>query len=379
MKGQPADCTVSDPQLHYILRICHPDTSPADALQWTQKLDEHNAIYENDRKRLSEAGITALGELVIIISFMHIMSTALPMTPVSRKSGLLFTARSAALETELKGLKSKADFGDFLVPMDNLLEPQMASSALASLDDLVTKETGAPLGSLYESIVQDSLRDLEKICLEAKAKQEKTNSKTTYVPIPTSSSPSKNDNVKDSQSHRRAKEKSRPATSSTYTITSPPTPEPQADPMLDPPKFQVKPSTSSTLTTLFSKSSARGSISWTDFASAMADLGFSVTPQGGSVYTLFRRVRWRLGLLRCTGRMWRTLSGTSCWFWRGGWRGLMGGGWRVLWLFEGCDGRMRWSGGQHEARRECGGEGVERLECLYFASINPHVQDVSSE
>jgi hypothetical protein len=33
MKGQPADCTVSDPQLHYILRLCHSDTSLSAAAQ----------------------------------------------------------------------------------------------------------------------------------------------------------------------------------------------------------------------------------------------------------------------------------------------------------------------------------------------------------
>lgn len=55
MKGQPADCTVSDPQLHYTLRLCHPDTSPVAAVQWIQKLDDHNALHDEDRKRLSEA------------------------------------------------------------------------------------------------------------------------------------------------------------------------------------------------------------------------------------------------------------------------------------------------------------------------------------
>ncbi|KAF7908185.1 uncharacterized protein EAF01_003940 [Botrytis porri] len=36
---------------------------------------------------------------------------------------------------------------------------------------------------------------------------------------------------------------------------------------------------------MFSKSEARGSVSWISFETAMVDLGFSVIPKFGSVYT----------------------------------------------------------------------------------------------
>lgn len=85
----------------------------------------------------------ALGDIAIIVSFMHMTSTAMSMAPLSRKSGLLFTARSKELETELNKVRAKADFGDYLIPLDNLLEPDMAAGALAALDDYVQKETGA--------------------------------------------------------------------------------------------------------------------------------------------------------------------------------------------------------------------------------------------
>lgn len=146
MKGQPADCITSDPQLHYILQLCHPDTSPTAAVQWVQKLDDHNNANTEDRKRLSEAEVAAFGDLAIIVSFMHMTSMAIPMAPVSRKSGLLFTARAKDLETELNNLKPKADFGDYLIPMNNLLEPKMATGTLAALDDFITQGTGTRLG-----------------------------------------------------------------------------------------------------------------------------------------------------------------------------------------------------------------------------------------
>lgn len=47
----------------------------------------------------------------------------------------------------------------------------------------------------------------------------------------------------------------------------------------------MKATTASVFTTLFHRAEAQGSVSWTDFESAMADVGFSVTPKGGSVFT----------------------------------------------------------------------------------------------
>lgn len=279
MKRKPAEYTVSDPQLHYILQLCHPDTSPAAAAQWIQKIDDHNARYDEDRKKLDDPEVAALGDLAVIVSFMHVTSTAISMVPVSRKSGVLFTARSAELETELNNIKLTADFGDYLVPIDSLLGPQVAGNALVALDEFVVKETGARLGSLYEDIVQDALQDLEQKYLETKARMDKAD-KTTYVPLPEGPSPSADARV----ALRKAKDKTRPAGSSVYTISPPPeTPqvvitEPQQH-------FQVKAATASVFTTLFSRSEAHGSVSWTSFEAAMADLGFSVTPKGGSVFT----------------------------------------------------------------------------------------------
>ena len=64
MKGQPADCTVSDPQIHYILRSCHSDASATAAVQWVQKLEDHNARYAGDRKKLTEAEMDAFDDLL---------------------------------------------------------------------------------------------------------------------------------------------------------------------------------------------------------------------------------------------------------------------------------------------------------------------------
>lgn len=47
----------------------------------------------------------------------------------------------------------------------------------------------------------------------------------------------------------------------------------------------IKASTAEVFSTLFSKSDSRGTVSWAAFKAAMADLGFSVLPKFGSVFT----------------------------------------------------------------------------------------------
>jgi hypothetical protein len=276
MKGQPADCTVSNPQLHYILRLCHSDTSPSDAVDWIRKLDDHNKRYTDDREKLSEAEMAALDELVMIVSFMHMTSTAVRMAPVSFKSGTRFTARLAEVDMVLNSIQRRADFGDYLIPMHNLLEPQMASSALTALDDFVLRETEMRLGSLFEDVLDKSLIELEVMHDYANYKLRNAGT-TTYIPLPQKSSPSS-----DTERPRpRTKTKTRSPDSSVYSITIPPE-APQIVTTEPTQFFQVKYTTASLFTTLFSRSEARGSVAWTDFDSAMADLQFSVTPRGGS-------------------------------------------------------------------------------------------------
>ncbi|KAK0938441.1 hypothetical protein LTR29_009967 [Friedmanniomyces endolithicus] len=240
MKGRPEDCTVADPQLNYVLRLCHPDTSAAAAVQWIQKLDDHNARHPQDRKRMHENQMTALGDLTII---------------------------------------ARADFGDFLVPIGNRLEPDMSARALAALDDFIVDTTGARFGSLYEDMIKDSSDDLESMYVKAKAKLEQADKKTTYVPFAAKATSSTDDLVQ----RRKEKEKTRPL-GAIYDITA--APHPPEITLTEPPQqIKVKAPTAAVFATLFSRREARGSVAWTDFETALADLGFSVTPKGGSIYT----------------------------------------------------------------------------------------------
>lgn len=176
IKGQPSDYTVSDPRLHYILRLCHPDTNHTNAAQWIQKLDDHNTRHTDDLQRLMEGQVLALGDLAIIVSFMHTLSTSLAMVPGSKKLGLLFTGRTAELDIELAQYKVEADFGDHLVPANTLLEPGVAANALGALDEFVVERAGTSLGSLYKDMLHDCLKDPEKKYRDTKRSLEKLRS-----------------------------------------------------------------------------------------------------------------------------------------------------------------------------------------------------------
>lgn len=283
IKGQPSDHTVSNPQLHYILRLCHPDTKHTDAARWIRTLDDHNTRHPDDRQRLDAGQVLALGDLAIIVSFMHTLSTSLAMvaTQGSKKLGILFTGRTTALDTELAQYKAETDFGDHLVPADNLLEPNVAGDALKSLNEFISERAGISLGSLYEELLQHCLNDVEKKCSDAKLRLDKAEKQQSYIP-PRVEEP-KPASFRAEQ--RREKAKTRPADeASIYEITAIAVPQLEAA-VVPAPRLKVKASTASVFQTIFAKVKARGSVSWADFAGAMADLGFSVTPKYGSVFT----------------------------------------------------------------------------------------------
>lgn len=286
IKGQPADYTVSDPQLHYILRICHPDAKHTEAAQWMQRLDDHNTRHPDDFQRLTGSQVLALGDVAIIVSFMHTLSTSLAMVAGSKKLGVLFTTRMGELDAELAQYKGEADFSDHVVPTGNLLEPGVASKALESLEDFVIERAGTSLGGLYEEILHDCVTDVEKKCSDAKLNFDKAQSQQQQqqpLALPTVEEP-KPASFRAEQ--RREKAKTRPAEEvSAYNITALTPAQLEIAKEPTPQRLKVKPSTASVFSTIFAKSQARGSVSWANFTSAMADLNFSVTPKYGSVFT----------------------------------------------------------------------------------------------
>ncbi|OIW23292.1 hypothetical protein CONLIGDRAFT_625088 [Coniochaeta ligniaria NRRL 30616] len=282
LKKHPEELTRADPQLHYILRLCQPETTPSSASDWIKKLAELHDSHPAEREKLAEKEADALSDLAVIIAFAHELSPILAMPPFSRKKGQLFVSRAQDMEAELRPVKDALDLRDFAVPIDNLLEPGMAGGAMAALDKFVADRTGTTLGFMYQDLIEESLSDLQR---QHQAIQDSLS--LTKPNIPTSIPPPPEPPTREQQlEHRRQKQKTRPPHSSIFNI-SPRQEGPTAAASEKPQILQVSAPTGAVFSTLFDRSEARGSVSWTSFVAAMTELGFSVVPRYGSVYTFF--------------------------------------------------------------------------------------------
>jgi hypothetical protein len=202
------------------------------------------------------------------------------MPSFSRKNKQGFVSRLQELEVELNQLKKQVDLREFVVPIDNLLEPGIAANALRMLDQFVVEKAGTKMVLLYQDLVEDCLSGLQE--QHQKLKTRLKDDEMDSFPHPVAA-PQPEERVE----RRRQKEKTRPPHSSAYEfapgedmpVTQAPSPSPQI--------FKVSFSTAEVFTTLFTKSMSRGSINWSAFEAAMTDLGFSVIPKFGSVYTFY--------------------------------------------------------------------------------------------
>ncbi|KAF2786626.1 hypothetical protein K505DRAFT_330229 [Melanomma pulvis-pyrius CBS 109.77] len=280
MKRSPESLTVENPQLHYMLRLCQDETNWPGSAQWLQKLEDLHRAHPLEIDKMMEREFDSLGDLAVIVTFLQSLSSAVRLPATSRKNGHLFVSEYSNLENELRQLKSGVDLGDFAIPINNLLEPGMASAALIALDQYFVEKTGTKLGFLYQDLVDDCVSNIYKRFEERKAKV--SEAEAEYM-VPTDLGAPKS-----WIQQRRQKEKTRPAHSSIYEITPQAAAPTSSDEQPPGPQqtFEVKASTFAVFSTLLLRSSApRGSIGWDAFVVAMTDLGFSVIPKVGSIYT----------------------------------------------------------------------------------------------
>ncbi|KAI1122715.1 hypothetical protein F5Y10DRAFT_286879 [Nemania abortiva] len=287
LKGKPETLAAGDQQLHCLLRLCQAEVTASKAVDWLTQLDELHSKTPKKRDDLCEGEINAVGDLAVIVAFIQSLTPAISMPAFSRKKGQRFVTGAAELEAELNQVKPGLDLCDFAVPIDNLLEPGMADAALKAFDQFIIEKTGTKIGLLYLDLIDDCMSKLHED-LEAQTRQEaarETNKETEYTPFPPE--PPKGPEVRVQE--RRQKEKTRPAHSSVYEITSTDLQAAAAAPAPPPPPepFKVKPATAEVFSTLFGRAKSRKSVSWANFEAALAELGFSVIPKFGSVFTFF--------------------------------------------------------------------------------------------
>lgn len=267
----------TDPQTHHLLSLCQ-ENGAARTVVLVKKIDQ---LHRNDpaaRGRTRRAESEALYNLASTASFFQDITAILPMPAMSGKKTQIFKFRSDALASELDSVKEVVDLSEYTAHMTKLLEEDNAERALATLDALVLEKTGTTLERLCVDLVGQCINDIHEY---HKQQQTKTAQKKTeiqpYVPIIETTTQA----VRIEQ--QRQKDKNRPARSSVFDAPVDPAEEPEVEE--EAPIYKVRQSTFDTFSILFSRGQARGSIPWTDFEAAMADLNFSVIPKFGSVYT----------------------------------------------------------------------------------------------
>jgi hypothetical protein len=276
LKRSPESLTVENPQLHYMLRLCRDETNWSTAAKWLQKLEDLHRAHPLEQDNLSEREYDSLGDLAIIVTFVRSLSSVAQLPSPNHKKSQSFVPGYAALDKELRQLKDSIDLGDYAIPINNLLEPGMAKGALATLDQYIVEKTGTKLGFLYQDLVEGCVSSIQEQYEKQKTKASKSQAEYKAPTAPEISAP-------DVQ-QRKQKEKTRPAQSSIYEITPQATTDGQ--PTLSKDTFQVKASTAAVFSSLFSRSSAaRSPVRWEAFVAAMTDLGFSIDPKVGSIYT----------------------------------------------------------------------------------------------
>ena len=288
VKRAPESLERTDPQLYYALRLCRPRSNTSNAMVWLEKLGDLHQRRPKVRKRIEQDAATEFFEVALILGFSQDLADIVPKPPFSQKQNQVFGNKIQELDNELKRLRDQIDLQDFAAPLSHLDTPGMSEAAMRAVDDFVTQKMGAKMGLLYQRIVQDSLAELQKRCEQLRAEPTPTPTRQTdWLLMP----PAESQRVAERVQERRQKPKTRPAYSPVSESFPPRTVHAEViqEEVLPPPSGPLKVTATAGMvfSTLFDKSRSRGTINWSAFESAMADLGFSVIPKLGSAYTFY--------------------------------------------------------------------------------------------
>ncbi|PSR90863.1 ipa protein [Coniella lustricola] len=289
MKGNPEPLLRDDPQLHYLLCLCLPTTNALRATDYMKKLNDLHRAHPLEREKMDDMEIDSLADLAVIVAFVQDLAQVVSMPSVSRTKGQTFVSRLQVLEAELNLLSKQIDMREFVIPIDNLLEPGRAEAALKALDQFIVEKAGTKMGLLYQDLVEDCFSEIQQQHEKVQAEL-KQDSKVATV------SPSLQDDQQPEKrlELRKSKEKTRPAHSSIYEFTNREESSCCKQPTPSTETYQVNLATAEVFTTMFTKAVSRGAVNWTAFEAAMTDLGFSIIPKFGSVFTFFPPETWNV-------------------------------------------------------------------------------------
>ncbi|PYH90739.1 hypothetical protein BO71DRAFT_333764 [Aspergillus ellipticus CBS 707.79] len=276
MTTKPETLTRANPCLHYRLRLCQSKTDAADAVDWIQKLDSFLKVNDPERHEISDAEKDAFGDLTVTVSFIKALSASVTLPRTHPTKGRHYLTKLRALVNEVDTWKSELDLANYLVPVEKLVRPGMTENALNSLNEFIVNKCDSDLEALYSEMAQECLTDLHP-----KPKGQKQESS-----IPHASSSALPESTPPRLSIEQPKEKIKTRPEQPAGPITPPPEAPIARPEpVDPKIIKVKAASFRVFSTLYPGAEARGSINWTAFAAAMVDVGFSIAPTTGSIFS----------------------------------------------------------------------------------------------
>ncbi|WYZ40899.1 hypothetical protein EsH8_IV_001240 [Colletotrichum jinshuiense] len=160
LKNHPGDFAKTNPQLHYILRLCQPGTDALEADECATKLRAIHARHPEKYRNMQLREIKALSRLTNFTWFVTDLNRIMPLPPVSHEKGQCFISRFHSLELKLESIKESFKLpGNPKTPL-SLHHPDMAREAMGDLDDLIKSNLGNIIPDLYWNLMHDCLDDL---------------------------------------------------------------------------------------------------------------------------------------------------------------------------------------------------------------------------
>lgn len=161
MKGSPDQFTRKDPHLHYVLRLCHPETTAQDATMWIEKLSILYKDHEEERGRVSDDEAESLADLVMITSLIRDLGVATKLPSPSHKKGLAFISNYKSVNNQLNSKKENLVSGCILTTTHNH-PPHCAGRVFeVSYDKQMTQKCVKSIHDLYQSMLQSCLEAVQ--------------------------------------------------------------------------------------------------------------------------------------------------------------------------------------------------------------------------
>lgn len=277
LKAKPNTLNKKAPQLSYIMRLCQPETTPSQAVDWLKKIDDLHKKNDTERDVMFEREWEAFSDLAVTVQFhqaFRTLSVTQKLPETKQGMGQIFASRAKELAFELFGIKKNVDLAKFAAPIANLKRKDMAEGALNALDEFVNQKTGSSMGFLYEDLVEECASTIEQYCQERKAALSPKADDEEDWPTMVSTSTAL------LIQQRKEKGKTRPPHSSIFDMTPMAVPTAPADAPQQ--KIKVKTSTLRTIEMFFTRSESVGPIWFEELEAAMRDLKFNKVPIGGS-------------------------------------------------------------------------------------------------